>query len=32
IHVTFFHKSGSNNSIGIISNCSQIPFHPYFSI
>ncbi|NXS01599.1 CYB protein, partial [Oxylabes madagascariensis] len=32
IHLTFFHKSGSNNSIGIVSNCSKIPFHPYFSI
>nr|AHA82036.1 cytochrome b [Aegypius monachus] len=31
IHLTFLHESGSNNPLGIISNCDKIPFHPYFS-
>nr|AAC35375.1 cytochrome b [Colius colius] len=32
IHLTFLHESGSNNPLGIISNCDKIPFHPYFSL
>nr|ACV32106.1 cytochrome b [Tyto alba] len=31
IHLTFLHESGSNNPLGITSNCDKIPFHPYFS-
>ncbi|NXW38968.1 CYB protein, partial [Phaetusa simplex] len=31
IHLTFLHESGSNNPLGISSNCDKIPFHPYFS-
>nr|AJW59956.1 cytochrome b [Columba elphinstonii]AJW59957.1 cytochrome b [Columba elphinstonii]AJW59958.1 cytochrome b [Columba elphinstonii]AJW59959.1 cytochrome b [Columba elphinstonii]AJW59960.1 cytochrome b [Columba elphinstonii] len=32
IHLTFLHESGSNNPLGISSNCDKIPFHPYFSL
>ncbi|NXS12106.1 CYB protein, partial [Neodrepanis coruscans] len=32
IHFTFLHERGSNNPLGISSNCNKIPFHPYFSI
>nr|CAE53299.2 cytochrome b [Nisaetus cirrhatus] len=32
IHLTFLHESGSNNPLGLISNCDKIPFHPYFSL
>ncbi|NXE03359.1 CYB protein, partial [Chaetorhynchus papuensis] len=32
IHLTFLHESGSNNPLGITSNCDKIPFHPYFSL
>ncbi|NXV39516.1 CYB protein, partial [Rissa tridactyla] len=32
IHLTFLHESGSNNPLGILSNCDKIPFHPYFSL
>nr|Q9ZZD4.1 RecName: Full=Cytochrome b; AltName: Full=Complex III subunit 3; AltName: Full=Complex III subunit III; AltName: Full=Cytochrome b-c1 complex subunit 3; AltName: Full=Ubiquinol-cytochrome-c reductase complex cytochrome b subunit [Coracias caudatus]AAD00679.1 cytochrome b [Coracias caudatus] len=32
IHLTFLHESGSNNPLGIVSNCDKIPFHPYFSL
>ncbi|KFV02775.1 Cytochrome b, partial [Pterocles gutturalis] len=32
IHLTFLHESGSNNPLGISSNCDKIPFHPYSSI
>nr|AAN39898.1 cytochrome b [Collocalia linchi dedii] len=31
IHLTFLHESGSNNPLGVVSNCDKIPFHPYFS-
>nr|ANJ78440.1 cytochrome b [Traversia lyalli] len=31
IHLTFLHETGSNNPLGILSNCDKIPFHPYFS-
>nr|AYN50517.1 cytochrome b [Probosciger aterrimus goliath]QOD97980.1 cytochrome b [Probosciger aterrimus] len=32
IHLTFLHESGSNNPLGITSNCDKISFHPYFSL
>nr|ABS81370.1 cytochrome b [Pionus senilis] len=32
IHLAFLHESGSNNPLGIPSNCDKIPFHPYFSL
>nr|AIN78530.1 cytochrome b [Schiffornis turdina] len=32
IHLTFLHETGSNNPLGIPSNCDKIPFHPYFSM
>jgi ubiquinol-cytochrome c reductase cytochrome b subunit len=31
IHLLFLHQTGSNNPLGINSNISKIPFHPYFS-
>nr|AIC66245.1 cytochrome b [Carpodectes hopkei] len=31
IHLTFLHETGSNNPLGIPSDCDKIPFHPYFS-
>nr|QHI42719.1 cytochrome b [Somateria mollissima] len=31
VHLTFLHESGSNNPLGIVSDCDKIPFHPYFS-
>nr|YP_009104732.1 cytochrome b [Scolopax rusticola]AIT76156.1 cytochrome b [Scolopax rusticola] len=32
IHLTFLHETGSNNPLGVVSNCDKIPFHPYFSL
>ncbi|KFO71516.1 Cytochrome b, partial [Cuculus canorus] len=32
IHLTFLHESGSNNPLGLPSNCDKISFHPYFSL
>nr|AGK85275.1 cytochrome b [Pterodroma gouldi] len=32
IHLTFLHESGSNNPLGVVSNCDKIPFHPYFTL
>nr|QNH73732.1 cytochrome b [Cymbirhynchus macrorhynchos] len=32
IHLIFLHETGSNNPVGIQSNCDKIPFHPYFSM
>nr|ADL18398.1 cytochrome b [Rhyticeros subruficollis] len=32
VHLTFLHESGSNNPLGITSNCDKIPFHPYFTL
>nr|YP_009318426.1 cytochrome b [Didunculus strigirostris]APA17021.1 cytochrome b [Didunculus strigirostris]ATZ68952.1 cytochrome b [Didunculus strigirostris] len=32
IHLTFLHESGSNNPLGVSSDCDKIPFHPYFSL
>nr|AAN34970.1 cytochrome b [Empidonax affinis pulverius]AAN34986.1 cytochrome b [Empidonax oberholseri]AAN34987.1 cytochrome b [Empidonax oberholseri] len=31
VHLTFLHETGSNNPLGISSDCDKIPFHPYFS-
>lgn len=32
VHLTFLHESGSNNPLGLVSDCDKIPFHPYFSL
>nr|ABR21621.1 cytochrome b [Pteruthius validirostris]ABR21644.1 cytochrome b [Pteruthius validirostris] len=32
VHLTFLHETGSNNPLGIPSDCDKIPFHPYYSI
>nr|AFB20117.1 cytochrome b [Trichastoma bicolor] len=32
VHLTLLHESGSNNPLGIPSDCDKIPFHPYYSI
>nr|QOD98327.1 cytochrome b [Cettia cetti] len=32
VHLTFLHETGSNNPMGIPSDCDKIPFHPYYSI
>ncbi|NWS78883.1 CYB protein, partial [Mionectes macconnelli] len=32
VHLTFLHETGSNNPLGISSNCDKIPFHPYYSL
>ncbi|NXY70202.1 CYB protein, partial [Glareola pratincola] len=32
IHLTFLHESRWNNPLGIVSNCDEIPLHPYFSL
>ncbi|NWW09622.1 CYB protein, partial [Oreocharis arfaki] len=32
VYLTFLHKTGSNNPLGIPSDCDKIPFHPYYSI
>nr|QXU60370.1 cytochrome b [Talegalla fuscirostris] len=32
IHLTFLHESGSNNPLGVVSDCDKIPFHPYFTL
>ncbi|NXP85073.1 CYB protein, partial [Passerina amoena] len=32
VHLTFLHKRGSNNPLGIPSDCNKIPFHPYYTI
>nr|AST23812.1 cytochrome b [Lymantria sp. AN-2017] len=31
IHLLFLHQTGSNNPLGINSNCDKIPFHPFFT-
>nr|ABH03440.1 cytochrome b [Poecile palustris] len=31
VHLTFLHETGSNNPLGIPSDCDKIPFHPYYS-
>nr|ABU45754.1 cytochrome b [Saltator atripennis]AGT80319.1 cytochrome b [Saltator atripennis] len=32
VHITFLHDTGSNNPLGIPSDCDKIPFHPYYTI
>nr|AFB19984.1 cytochrome b [Kenopia striata] len=32
VHLTLLHESGSNNPLGIPSDCDKIPFHPYYTI
>nr|QNL16628.1 cytochrome b [Cinclosoma clarum] len=32
VHLTFLHETGSNNPLGIPSDCDKIPFHPYHTI
>nr|YP_009227534.1 cytochrome b [Notiomystis cincta]AGI51005.1 cytochrome b [Notiomystis cincta]AIM46898.1 cytochrome b [Notiomystis cincta]QOD96899.1 cytochrome b [Notiomystis cincta] len=32
VHLTLLHETGSNNPLGIPSDCDKIPFHPYYSI
>lgn len=31
IHLLFIHQTGSNNPLGIKSDSSRVPFHPYFT-
>nr|AEW68068.1 cytochrome b [Hirundo rustica transitiva] len=31
VHLTLLHETGSNNPLGIPSDCDKIPFHPYSS-
>jgi len=31
VHFVFLHQTGSNNPLGLSSNSTKIPFHPYFS-
>nr|AHY87897.1 cytochrome b [Dumetia hyperythra] len=31
VHLTLLHDTGSNNPLGIPSDCDKIPFHPYYS-
>nr|AAM90441.1 cytochrome b [Hemispingus frontalis] len=32
VHLTFLHETGSNNPMGIPSDCDKIPFHPYYTV
>jgi len=32
LHLLFLHQRGSNNPLGINSNCNKIPFHIYYTI
>jgi len=32
LHLLFLHQTGSNNPLGVNSNCSKIPFHIYYTI
>nr|Q508L8.1 RecName: Full=Cytochrome b; AltName: Full=Complex III subunit 3; AltName: Full=Complex III subunit III; AltName: Full=Cytochrome b-c1 complex subunit 3; AltName: Full=Ubiquinol-cytochrome-c reductase complex cytochrome b subunit [Dipodomys microps]AAY23228.1 cytochrome b [Dipodomys microps] len=32
VHLLFLHETGSNNPLGIPSDCDKIPFHPYYTI
>nr|AIR93238.1 cytochrome b [Pomatorhinus ruficollis] len=32
VHLTFLHDTGSNNPLGIPSDCDKIPFHPYYTV
>nr|QNS38461.1 cytochrome b [Sylvietta virens] len=31
VHLTLLHETGSNNPMGISSDCDKIPFHPYYT-
>nr|ASP18716.1 cytochrome b [Alophoixus ochraceus] len=31
VHLTLLHETGSNNPLGIPSDCDKNPFHPYYS-
>nr|AAT39345.1 cytochrome b [Cratogeomys fumosus imparilis] len=31
VHLLFLHETGSNNPLGIPSNCDKVPFHPYYT-
>lgn len=31
VHLLFLHQTGSNNPLGLNSNCDKIPFHNYYS-
>nr|AAL69591.1 cytochrome b [Cratogeomys gymnurus] len=31
VHLLFLHETGSNNPLGIPSNCDNVPFHPYYT-
>jgi ubiquinol-cytochrome c reductase cytochrome b subunit len=31
VHLLFLHQTGSRNPLGINSNISKIPFHPYYT-
>ncbi|NXX71450.1 CYB protein, partial [Spizella passerina] len=32
IHLTLLHETGSNNPLGIPSDCDKIPSHPYYTV
>nr|YP_011004222.1 cytochrome b [Elthusa poutassouiensis]WPS93557.1 cytochrome b [Elthusa poutassouiensis] len=32
VHIIYLHESGSNNPVGLSSDLSKIPFHPYYSM
>nr|AFB19970.1 cytochrome b [Hypocryptadius cinnamomeus] len=32
VHLTLLHETGSNNPMGIPSDCDKIPFHPYYTV
>nr|QNG97280.1 cytochrome b [Erythrogenys gravivox]QNG97290.1 cytochrome b [Erythrogenys gravivox] len=32
VHLTLLHDTGSNNPLGIPSDCDKIPFHPYYTV
>nr|AAS45152.1 cytochrome b [Geomys texensis texensis] len=31
VHLLFLHETGSNNPMGIPSDCGKVPFHPYYT-
>nr|AAA97489.1 cytochrome b [Cratogeomys castanops castanops] len=31
VHLLFLHETGSNNPLGLPSDCSKVPFHPYYT-
>lgn len=32
LHLLFLHQRGSNNPLGINSNCNKVPFHSYYTV